>query len=52
VLGDEITDTEVFKKMLYSVPEKLEQIAISMETLLDLNSLSIKEATGHLCAIE
>jgi hypothetical protein len=52
VLGDEITDTEVFKKMLYSVPEKLEQIAISMETLLDLNSLSIKEATGHLCTVE
>jgi hypothetical protein len=46
VLGDEITDKEVVKKMLHSLPEKLEQVAISMETLLDLNSLSIEEATG------
>jgi hypothetical protein len=33
------------------VPEKLVQVAISMETLLDLNSLSIEEATGHLCTV-
>jgi hypothetical protein len=52
VLGDEITDKEVVKKMLHSVPEKLEQVAISMEPLLDLNSLSIEEATGHLRAVE
>jgi hypothetical protein len=48
VLGNGITDKEVVKKMLHSVPEKLEQVAISMETLLDLNSLSIEEAVGHL----
>jgi hypothetical protein len=52
VLGDEVTDKEVVKKMLHSVPEKLEQVAISMETLLDLNSLSIEEAAGHLRAVE
>jgi hypothetical protein len=52
VLGDEITDKEVVKKMLHSVPKKLEQVAISMEPLLDLNSLSIEEATGHLRAVE
>jgi hypothetical protein len=52
VVGDEITNDEVVKMMLHSVPEKLEQVAISMETLFDLNSLSIKEAVGHLCAIE
>jgi uncharacterized membrane protein YgcG len=52
VLGEEITDKEVVKKMLHSILEKLEQVAISMEMLLDLNTLSIEEATGHLHAIE
>jgi hypothetical protein len=37
VLGDDIIDKEVVKK----------KVAISMETLLDLNSLSIEEAVGH-----
>jgi uncharacterized membrane protein YgcG len=52
VLGDEITNKDVVKKLLHSVPEKLEQVAISMETLLDLNSLSIEEAAGHLRDVE
>jgi hypothetical protein len=38
--------------MLHVVPEKLEQVAISLETLLDLDSLSIEEAVGHLRAVE
>jgi uncharacterized membrane protein YgcG len=52
VLGDDILDKVVVKTMLHSVLEKLEQVAISMETLLDLNSLSIEEAAGHLRAVE
>jgi hypothetical protein len=52
VLGDEITDKEVVKKLLHSVLEKLEQVTNSMETLLDLNSLSIEEATDHLRVVE
>ena len=52
VLGDDISDKELIKKMLHVVPEKLEQVAISMETLLDLDSLSIEEAVGHLRAVE
>jgi hypothetical protein len=36
-----LADKEVVKKMLHSVPEKMEQMAISMEILLNLNSLSI-----------
>jgi hypothetical protein len=52
VLGDDISDKEVIKWLLHVVPEKLEQVAISMETLLDLESLSIEEAVGHLRAIE
>jgi hypothetical protein len=50
--GDKISDKEVIKKILNSVPEQLEQVAISIEMLLDLNSMSIKEATGHLHAVE
>jgi hypothetical protein len=48
VLSDDITDKEEVKKMLHSVPKKLEQVAISTDRLLDLNSLSIEEAVGHL----
>jgi hypothetical protein len=48
VLTNDITIKEVVKKMLQSILEKLEQLAISMETLLDLNSLSIEEAASHL----
>jgi hypothetical protein len=52
VLGDDISDKEVIKRLLHAIPEKLEQVAISMETLLDLESLSIEEVVGHLCAIK
>jgi uncharacterized membrane protein YgcG len=51
-LGDKISDKEVIKKILHSVPDYLEQVAISIETLLDLNSMSIEEATSHLRAVE
>jgi hypothetical protein len=51
-LGDKIIDKEVIKKILHSVPEHLEQVAISIETLLDLNSMLIKIATGHLRVVE
>ncbi|KAG8095916.1 hypothetical protein GUJ93_ZPchr0013g34734 [Zizania palustris] len=52
VLGDDISEKEVIKKMLHVVPDKLEQVAISMETLLDLELLSLEEAVGHLRAVE
>jgi hypothetical protein len=51
-LGNDFSDKKVVKKMLQSIPENLEQVAISMETLLDLDSLSIEEAAGHLQAVE
>jgi hypothetical protein len=52
VLGNEITDKEVIKRLLHAVPKNLEQVTISMETLLDLYSLSIEEVVGHLRAVE
>jgi hypothetical protein len=52
VLEDDISDKEVIKKMLHVVPDKLKQVVISMETLLNLGSMSIKEAVGMLRAVE
>ncbi|KAF8690661.1 hypothetical protein HU200_041034 [Digitaria exilis] len=45
ILGDDIADVEVVRKML-------QVVAISIETLLDLNSISVEEVTGRLRAIE
>jgi hypothetical protein len=51
-LGDKVSKKDEIKKLLHSVPDNLEQVAISIETLLDLNSMSMEEATGHLRAVE
>jgi hypothetical protein len=48
MLGGKITEPEIVKKMLHVPPEPLEQVAILIETLLDLDNLSIEEVTGHL----
>jgi hypothetical protein len=52
VLGDDVSDKEVIKKLLHVIPDNLEQVAISIEMLLDLDSLSIEEAVSHLRAVE
>nr|ABA97665.1 retrotransposon protein, putative, Ty1-copia subclass [Oryza sativa Japonica Group] len=44
-LGDEITEAEVVKKLLHVVPENLQQIAISIETLLELTRCPLKSAS-------
>jgi hypothetical protein len=51
-LSDKVNEKEEIKKLLHSVPEHLKQVAISIETLLDLNSMTIEEAIGHLRAVE
>jgi hypothetical protein len=52
LLGDNIIDVEVVQKMLQVVPEHLSQVAISIETLLDINNISLEEVTSMLCAVE
>ncbi|XP_066382254.1 uncharacterized protein [Miscanthus floridulus] len=52
VLSNDMKDVEIVCKMLQVVPENLAQVAISIETLLDLNDLSIEEITGRLRAVE
>jgi uncharacterized membrane protein YgcG len=51
-LDNKISNKGVIKKILHSVPDHLEQVAISIKTLLDLKSMPIEEATGHLRAME
>jgi hypothetical protein len=51
-LSDKVNEKEEIKKLLHSVPEHLKQVVISIETLLDLNSMTIEEAIGHLRAVE
>lgn len=46
--GEEIEDTRVVKKMLRVLPQRYAQIAISIETLLDLKTLTIEELVGRL----
>ncbi|WVZ66256.1 hypothetical protein U9M48_015503 [Paspalum notatum var. saurae] len=43
VLGEDISEKEVVKRLLHSVPESLEQVAISIETLLNLSEVSFEE---------
>ena len=39
---------EAVSKYLHSVPAKYIQIALSIETMLDLSTLTIEDVTGHL----
>jgi hypothetical protein len=48
MLDGKIIEPEIMKKMLHVASESLEQVVISIETLLDLDNLTIEEVTGHL----
>jgi DNA-binding ferritin-like protein len=47
-LGESITDACVAKKMLRVLPKKFSQIAASIETLLDINSLTFEDLVSRL----
>ena len=51
-LDGSISETELVKKMLQVVLDHLEQVAISIETLLDVNDLTVEEVTGRLRNVE
>jgi hypothetical protein len=51
-LGDNITDTEVVKKLLQVVPRSLNQAAVSIEMFMDLNKTTIKDVIGRLRVFE
>ncbi|WVZ62734.1 hypothetical protein U9M48_012444 [Paspalum notatum var. saurae] len=51
-LGEPLEEVRVVKKMLHVVPAAYKQIVLSIETLLDLNTLSLEELFGRLRATE
>ena len=51
-LGRSINEIEIVKKMLQIAPDHLEQVAILIETLLDVNDLTVEEVTIKLCNVE
>jgi hypothetical protein len=51
--GDDTYGEErVVKKLFQCIPEKYKQIARSIESLLDLSTMSIEEAIGHLKVVD
>jgi hypothetical protein len=52
VLGGTITKAEIVMKTLHVALEPLEQVAISIETLLNVNDLTLEEVTGQLRNVE
>ncbi|KAJ1257158.1 hypothetical protein BS78_K195100 [Paspalum vaginatum] len=52
VLGDAINEEQVVRKFLQALPPRFEQIASSIETLLDLSDVSVEELIGRLKATE
>jgi hypothetical protein len=47
-LGDTVEEVKVVQKILHEVPERYGQMACSIETLLDLNTISVVELLGRL----
>jgi hypothetical protein len=51
--GDDTYNEErAIKKLFRYIPEKYKQISLSIESLLDLSTMSIEEAIGHLKIID
>ena len=51
-LEGSISEIEIVKKMLQVAPDHLEQVAISIETLLNVKDLTMEEVTGRLRNVE
>ena len=50
--GITIDEEEAVSKYLHSMPAKYIQIALSIETMLDLSTLTIEDVTGHLRVVD
>ncbi|WVZ49530.1 LOW QUALITY PROTEIN: hypothetical protein U9M48_000878 [Paspalum notatum var. saurae] len=47
-LGEKVEEVRVVKKILRVLPSRYHQIAVSIETLIDLKTLSVEELVGRL----
>ncbi|OAE27517.1 hypothetical protein AXG93_3857s1150 [Marchantia polymorpha subsp. ruderalis] len=52
LLDNTIDEIEVVQKMLQVVPERFDQVAISIETLLDVGTMNVEGSTGRLRTVE
>ena len=52
VLGETMPENKVVRKLLRSLPRRFSQIGVSIETLLDVNSMTIEDLVGRLKAAE
>ena len=52
MLGDNNSEPTVVRKLLQALPPRFHQIALSIVTLLDLETLSVEELVGRLKAAE
>ena len=52
LLGEELSEEKVVRKLLRVVPRRYRQIALSIETLVDLSTLSIEDLTGRLHVVK
>ncbi|XP_073357896.1 uncharacterized protein [Aegilops tauschii subsp. strangulata] len=51
-LGDNVQESGVVAKFLRVVPQQYAQVAIAIETLLDVSTLSLDEVTGRLRVVQ
>jgi hypothetical protein len=49
---DTYGEKRAIEKLFWCIPKKYKQIARSIESLLDLSTMSIEEAIGHLMVID
>jgi hypothetical protein len=49
---DTYGEERAVEKLFWCIPDKYKQIAHSIESLLDLSTMFIEEAIGHLKAID
>ena len=47
-----MTEEKIVRKLLRVVPRRYRQMALSIETLIDLTTLSIEDLTGRLLAVD
>lgn len=52
VLNNSYTETEIVRKFLQATLARYLQIVMAIETLLDLDTLSVEELIGRLKAVE
>jgi hypothetical protein len=51
-LGERVEEPKVLGKFLRSVPHHYRQIVVAIQSLLDVNTLTLVNVTGHLKAAE